>query len=469
MSRKIELEHYIENNIFQIGRLFADAGKDIYLVGGAVRDILTGRSPSDFDFTTSAAASEIRNIIRSVSKAVFDKSRAKGYETQGILLSNDVEIEITPFRRAIFMENTRGCPTLDEDLGSRDFTINALAVSLSPDDSGTVFDPFGGADDLENGVLRTPADPMSTFRDDPLRPLRAVRFCVSFGLDPDAGLVAAVRQTVNETDWLDRVAVERVREEVEKMLLDDAPSRYFALMRDWELLKVWLPEVDALAEMTPEPGTHHKDVFEHTLKVLDTAAATGPRDAAFRFAALLHDIGKVETRRLENGEYSFHGHEKKGAEQARVVCERMRWSNVDRDHIVSVIAKHSRVAEYSNEWTDSAVRRAVHDMGRYFDELIALARADITSSDRLKVAERLASVDRFLERVDGIEREVVLNPRPPLDGYEIMQLLGVTPGPVVGHVTNFLKDMIISGELESGDADTARRVILDREWNINGQ
>lgn len=454
-------------DLAEFGRRFHGAGEKLYLVGGAVRDILAGRRPSDFDFTTTAPAHIIRKLAGPLAKAVFDKSKAKGFDTQGVILHNGLEIEITPFRRAVFMHDDGSPPSFDNDLRSRDFTINAVAVSLGPDDFGAMRDPCGGAADLHSSILRTPAPPVDTFSDDPLRPLRAVRFCVSFGLEPAAGLLDAIRAVLRETTWLDNVAVERVREEFEKMLLDENPSRYFRLMNEWGLLEKWLPELAALATMQPGPDAHHKDVFEHTMKVLDSASAAGPRDVAFRFAALLHDIGKVPARRLEAGEYSFHGHEKLGADMARGICERLRFSNEARDHTAAVIALHSRIAAYRDDWTDSAVRRAMHDMGRHFDELVALARADITSSQPEKVAERLAAVDRFLERTDGIEREAVMNPAPPLDGHEIMRLLDTPPGPVIGRVTNFLKDMIISGELDPGDTDTARRLVLDHDWDAN--
>jgi len=446
-----------------VGRLFHDAGESIYLVGGAVRDLLAGGPPQDLDFTTSAPAPKMENIVRRAAKAVYDKSQAKGYGTRGVLLKDGTEVEITPFRRA--GNPAGGEPaTLEEDLRSRDFTINAVALNAWPADFGEPADPFGGIGDFNARVLRTPAPPLETFNDDPLRVLRAARFTAKYSMAPAAGLADAITAAVREHGWQARVAPERAREEIVKMLMLEPPSPAFRLLLEWGLLDCWLPEVAALDRLKPEAGADHKDHFEHTMVVLDKAAAAGPADPAFRFAALLHDIGKPAARRLENGKYSFPDHDKTGAGLAREVCGRLRWSNKDTDLVADLVLKHNRLSSYSPEWTDSAVRRALHDLGGVYREVIALSRSDISSASPEKVEQRLARVEHFLARVEALEKEAVLNPKPPLDGNEVMRLLSLKPGPGVGRVLDCLKEKIISGELDPRDAETAREIVLSRTW-----
>ncbi len=455
-----------------IGAPFYEAGERVFLVGGAVRDLLLGHEPCDLDFATSATPSRIRKLIRSAAETVYEKSRAKGYGTHGVILKDGQELEITPFRRvtapdADHCEGYSSAPvSLEEDLESRDFTVNAMAMDVSPENFGELIDPCGGGSDLARGLLRTPRPPEITLADDPLRVLRAARFTVQFGLDPDAELVAAVRAISVSGAPLGRVAPERVRVELEKMLLLDAPARGFALMHDWGLLEYWLPEVAVLARTAPESGAHHKDLFTHTLAVLDRAADAGPHDAAFRLAALLHDIGKPLARTLTTDGYTFHGHEKIGAEVASKACIRLRFSNDTTEKVADMVRKHHRLSAYEREWTDSAVRRALHDLGGRYTAILALTRADLTTSLAEKREAALARLDDFLARAASLELASVLNPRPPIDGHEIMALLGMTAGgPDVGRAVEFLKDLVVAGELNPNDTETARKLVAARAWN----
>lgn len=476
---EIKIQNDLKNSISLIGGLFFNEKERIYLVGGALRDIILGNTPIDLDFTTSAGPDRIKKIVRPAADHVYDKSRAKGYGTQGIRLKNGLEIEITPYRRVAAPELPAAGPgaeadggpiTLEEDLASRDFTINAVAMDVCPDRFGEIVDPSGGLEDLKAGRLRTPAPPMRTFEDDPLRALRAARFAAQFGLTPDADLVDAVKKVVRETGRLGRVSPERVRIELEKMLLQREPSRGLIIMEEWGLLSVWLPELERLARFEPAPGSHHKNLFSHTLAVLDAAAELGPPSAPFRFAALLHDIAKPETRRLTDGDYTFYDHEKIGAETASEICGRLKFSNDDTEHVADLVGKHHRLSAYAPDWTDSAVRRALHDLGARYGEIVALSRADITTSSPEKREAALGRVGDFLARVEKLELEAVLNPAPPIDGNEVMELLGIKPGaagggPEVGRAVNFLKEKIVSGELAPGDAESARRLVLERAWN----
>lgn len=448
--------------VAETGALFHRAGEEIYLVGGAVRDMVAGIEPRDFDFVTGASQQRIMKIMRPASSACYDKSRAKGYGTTGVALKSGGEIEITPYRIADGVVATGS--SLTDDLKSRDFTINAMAMDLSSENFLKVIDPCGGVEDFSNRILSTPAPVMVSFNDDPLRILRAARFAADFELTPRADLVAAVKQIASDRNMTGRVALERVREEIFKMLMQRKPSAGFSLMMEWGLMELWLPEVSALLGMEPEEGAHHKNVYDHTLKVLDRAALEGPADPVFRFAALLHDVGKPTSRTFSDGEYSFDGHDKAGAEIAGGICERLKLSNEQTEMVTELVGKHHRIHGYNSEWTDSAIRRAIHDLGGRHEEIIALARSDVTSSMEEKVEERLAMVDEFVGRIKNIELEHVLNPRPPVSGEDVMKMLGINPGPEVGKVIKFLKEKIISGELAPNDEDSARKIVISREW-----
>jgi poly(A) polymerase len=484
----INIDNDLKYLLNQLGTLFNKDKEIIYLIGGAIRDLILNRGSNDLDFATSATMSRIRRIVNPISDGVYEKSPAKGYGTIGVLLKNGIEIEITPFRRVSAQDvdsqaeatgNNRfpaaqssdpAPVTLDEDLASRDFTFNAIAMDISPAGFGNLYDPCGGAADIERKLLRTPRDPMITFEDDPLRILRAVRFATQFGFEPSPEVTSAIGRILKESIRLKLVAPERVRDEIVKMLLLDSPSRGFLLMHEWGLLEHWLPEVAALSKLEPEPGAHHKNIFAHTLGVLDRAVNTGPRDATFLFAALLHDVGKPAARQLTGDGYTFHRHENIGAQVAVEVCKRLRFSNEEIDRVNDLVLKHHRLSVYTPEWTDSAVRRALHDIGGRYEEILALSRADLTTTQPEFRAAAEARLADFLGRVAGFEIETVLNPKPPIDGHEVMRLLAIEAGAAgggreVGRAITYLKDLIVAGELAPDDSETARRLVLERAWS----
>ncbi len=469
---EFKLPNDIEVVCRELGELFSRKNERLYLVGGALRDVILGVGTNDLDFTTSAPPAAIRRLVGPVSEHLYDKSRAKGYGTQGVKLKSGVEVEITPFRRCAIPEAGEPCDspdvvsgiTLDEDLRSRDFTVNAMAMDAGPSGFGSIVDPCGGRADLEAGMLRTPGDPLRTFEDDPLRVLRAARFISQFGFEPAAGLAEAVRHVVAETGWLERVAMERVRLEIEKMLMAAEPSRGFRLMRGWGLMGFWLPELERLMDMEPEAGLSHKNLLEHTMLVLDRAAETGPSSIEFRLAALLHDVGKTDARENSGEGYTFRDHDRIGGAIAEEICRRLKFSNDAVSHVADLVRKHHRLSAYEPEWTDSAVRRALNDLGSRYAEILALSRADITTSFPGKREKRMRMLDHFLGRVGKLELDQVLNPKPPINGREIMELLGTTPGREVGRAIDYLKKKVIDGELEPDDAETARRMVVERQW-----
>ena len=447
----------------ELGELFHGAGETLYLVGGAVRDLALGRGGhSDLDFTTSAAPGGIDRIVRPIARASYDKSRAKGYGTRGVVLKSGPEVEITPYRDA-----GGEAPTLERDLCSRDFTINAMAVDLDPTGFGAVRDPCGGGADLRARLLRTPRDPEQTFLDDPLRLLRAPRFAADMCLQLDPAARDTIRRMAALPDGpLAAVSPERVREELLHMAALPRVAGAFDLMRELGLLRAVLPELQALAHMRPEPDTHHKDAFRHTLRVARAVRGHAGADPVLVFAALLHDIGKPDTRDFTDGAYSFNGHEKTGARLAAEVCQRLRFSKADTARVERLVLMHHRVHPYTEEWTDRAVRRAVNELGPLLDDVLALSHADITTSDPDKKARGRRTLEQFVERVQALDRDAVINPRPPIDGVEIMRLLGLDKGgPRVGRAVRWLKDQIVNGELDPQDAETARRMIRRREWD----
>jgi len=453
----------INKRLVLMGNIFADVGASIYLVGGAVRDIYLGAESADLDFVTSADISTIKRVMRKTSRSMYDVSRAKGHGTQGVIFEDGMEVEITPFRSAGSVENdvpaTKGKPTLAEDLVSRDFTVNAVAADLSPDGFGVLFDPCAGLEDLRKGFLRTPRDPVETMKDDPLRVLRAVRFSIGCGLRPDEKLLSAIKYVVEETDLLSRIAPERVKMEIEKLLMLPHPAGGVREMFKWGLVAHWMPELVALMKLEPESDAEHKNMLEHTMEVLDRAAHFGPKTPRFRMAALLHDVGKPAVRTLTDSGYSFINHDRVGGVLAAEICRRLRFSNEDVDYIAFLVSKHHRLSAYDDDWTDSAVRRAVNDLGERFEDVAALTKSDITTGDKELKAAREARADRFKMRAGELDAARYFDPKPPIDGAEIMKLLGIGPGPRVGEIINMLKERIIDGELEPNDAEGAIELV----------
>lgn len=449
----------INKRLILIGKIFQNEGENIYLVGGAVRDIVLGAETADLDFVTSADAASIKRIMRKTTRSIYDVSRAKGHGTQGVIFSDGMEVEITPFRIVGCADNDGPArsekPTLAEDLVSRDFTVNAVAADLAPEKFGLLIDPSSGLEDLSKGVLRTPRDPVETIKDDPLRVLRAIRFSIGYDLRPDEKLLAAIKHTVKDTDLLSSIAPERVKMEIEKLLMLPQPSRGVRTMFEWGLVERWIPELVALMELEPEPDARHKNLLEHTMEVLDRAAEFGPKTPRFRMAALLHDVGKPAVRTLTDGAYSFLNHDRAGGEFAAEICRRLRFSNEDIDYISSLVSKHHRLSAYDDAWTDSAVRRAVNDLGEYFEDIAALTKSDITTGDAELKAARQDRVGHFMTRAAQLDAERYLNPKPPIDGGDIMKALGIGPGRRVGEIISMLKEKIIDGELEHEDAEGA--------------
>ncbi len=455
-------------SVKRMARLFADAGHELYLVGGPVRDALMGRIAEDLDYTTSARPDEIEAILRHLTPAIWDVGRAFGTiacqlrDPDGTVL----KVEVTTFRADTYVDHTRKPEVvfgehLGGDLIRRDFTVNAMALDMV---TGELLDPFGGRADVEERVIRTPAAAELSFSDDPLRIMRAARFTSQLGFQAAPEVVAAMREMAPR---LSIVSAERIRDELSKLLLTASPREGLNLLVETGVADLVLPELPAL-RMERDEHNHHKDVYEHSLTVLDQAIALEKSrghapDIINRLAALLHDIGKPKTRRFEpGGKVSFYNHDLVGAKLARKRLQALRYSNEIVDSVAKLIELHLRFHGYGEgQWTDSAVRRYVRDAGEQLERLHILTRSDCTTRNRAK-AQRLARAYEELEwRIDELAAQEELDSlRPDLNGQQIMELLDLKPGPVVGEAYKFL----LEKRIEDGPLgeDGARAALL--EW-----
>ncbi len=452
-----------------IGTRFAGAGHELALVGGPVRDALLGRlsldAQADLDFTTDARPDVVLALLEDFAETTWDVGIRFG--TIGARLHGR-EIEITTYRAEEYDPESRKPEvnfgdTLDGDLGRRDFTINAMAVRL-PDLS--FVDHFGGLADLAAGAIRTPGTPHDSFSDDPLRMMRAARFAAQLGFTVAPEVVEAMTA---QADRLAIVSAERVREEFMKIIMSTDPRRGLALLVDTGLAEYVLPELPML-KLEEDEHHHHKDVYEHTLTVLEQAivleSAHEPRsgpDPVLRLAALLHDIGKPRTRRFESdGRVSFHHHEVVGARMTRKRMQQLRFSNEMIDEVSTLVELHLRFHGYSGgEWTDSAVRRYVRDAGPLLTRLHKLTRADSTTRNRRRAVALQRSYDSLERRIAELEEQEELAAlRPDLDGRAIMAILDIPPGPVVGEAYQFLLDLRL--DLGPMDRETAEQAL--RSW-----
>ncbi|RIV36396.1 CCA tRNA nucleotidyltransferase [Micromonospora radicis] len=452
----------------ELGRRFAAAGHELHLVGGSVRDALLGRLGEDLDFCTDAHPDQTLGIVRGWAEAIWETGREFG--TIGCQ-RDGLRLEITTFRAESYDQVSRNPvveygTSLTEDLRRRDFTINAMAVSL-PEHRFT--DPYGGLADLAAKVVRTPGTPAESFGDDPLRMLRAARFAAQlrFAVHPDVH--AAMARMATD---LDRITAERIRDEFTKLLTASDPITGLRLLVDTGLAERFLPELTGL-KLEIDEHAQHKDVYEHTLTVVHNAISyeeDGP-DFVLRMAALMHDVGKPATKAVgPDGRVSFHHHEVVGARLTKARMKALRYPKDVTAKVTALVALHLRFYGYGRgEWTDSAVRRYVTDAGDLLSRLHKLTRSDCTTRNRRKAAQLAADYDALEERIARIAAEEDLaRVRPDLDGNAIMELLGVPPGPLVGRAWKFLKDL----RLERGplDRDTAEAELLRwaREEGIGG-
>jgi poly(A) polymerase len=441
----------------EVARRFAAAGRSLSLVGGSVRDALfpgpTGTaSPHDLDLTTDALPAETERLVQGWADDIWTQGERFG--TIGCRKGTQV-YEITTYRAEVYVPESRKPEVtfgedLAVDLSRRDFTMNALALRL-PDME--LIDPFDGLGDLAAGRLRTPLDPEISFGDDPLRMLRAARFAARFSLEPDPALTAAVERMHGR---LSIVSAERIRDELDKIVMVDVPSVALWFIVRTGLAGEFLPELPGLA-LEQDPIHRHKDVLAHTLAVVDK---TSP-DRLLRLAALFHDVGKPRTRAITDGGVSFHHHEVVGARMTRTRMEALRYSAADTDTVVRLVELHLRFHTYRLGWTDKAVRRYVRDAGPLLERLNELTRCDCTTRNAAKARALARRMDELEARITELgEQEELRSLRPDLDGNQIMELLGIGPGRAVGQALNFLMELRLD-EGPLGEEAAAARL---RAW-----
>jgi poly(A) polymerase len=448
---------------------FAAAGHRLYLVGGTVRDLLIGDDRDDFDFdtTTSALPAEIKELLAGWADAIWTQGERFG--TIGAKKDGRV-YEITTHRAEVYNDDSRKpdvefADQIETDLSRRDFTINAMALELTSPTPNLV-DPFGGAQDLVTRTLRTPLSPEVSFSDDPLRMLRAARFIARYQLEPVPELTAAV-ETMHGR--MEIVSAERIRDELDKLITVDHPSTglWFAIKTG--LADEFLPELPAM-QLEQDPIHRHKDVLTHTLAVVENVRKDIRPDFDFRrtrLAALFHDVGKPQTRGYQQGKgVTFHHHDAVGARMTRKRLTALRYSNDDVEAITELVALHLRFHTYQMGWTDSAVRRYVRDAGDLLAELNVLTRCDCTTRNERRAAILAKRMDELEERIEDLaQREELASIRPEMDGTEVMEHLGIGPGPLVGKALAFLLEIRLE-EGMLGGVEIRHR--LD-QWRLDHQ
>lgn len=448
-----------------LAQAFDQAGFSLYAVGGSIRDAVLGIEPGDdyeIDFTTDARPDDIAALMSPLCGSLWEQGRSFG-TIGGILRANGLKAEVTTFRSEEYVDHSRKPAvqwgdSLEADLSRRDFTINALALDVvnlmsQPEGVQTFFDYFGGFADLHDRILRTPIDPEILFSDDPLRMLRAARFAARFSLSIDASLEAAAVACAHK---LAIVSEERLRGELDLLMVTEQPSVGLDFIVRTGLAQYFLPELPML-QLEQDPIHHHKDVLKHTWAVVDK---TSPH-LILRLAALFHDIGKPATRAIGDDGVSFRFHEVVGAKMTRKRMTALKYPKSVIDDVSALVELHLRFHTYKLGWSDSAVRRYVHDAGHLLNQLNELTRCDSTTRNWRKAAELSRRMDEFEVRIAELRAQEDLdNQRPALDGGEVMTLLGLQPGPVVGRAMKFLMEI----RREEGEISKAEAAFRLREW-----
>ena len=428
-----------------LAKAFKEAGFKLALVGGPVRDAILGRLGNDLDFTTNAHPKECEKILNKWADSVWDVGAAFGTIAGK---KDEITVEITTYRSESYSADSRKPnvefgENIEGDLSRRDFTINAMALELTTDEP-TFIDLFGGVSDLQNKVIKTPGKPEDSFSDDPLRMMRAARFMSQLNFEVDPAVVAAMKSMAKR---LEIISSERIRDEFIKTIMGQQPKLGITLLVETGLADIFLPEVPQL-KLEIDEHHHHKDVYEHSLTVLEQAIRLedrlGGANLTLRLAALLHDIGKPKTRQLiAGGGVSFHHHEVVGSRMCKERMRKLRFDNHIINDVSQLVFLHLRFHGYgSGEWTDSAVRRYVRDAGELLTHLHLLTRADCTTRNQKKADLLAKTYDELEERIAVLmEQEELDKIRPDLSGEQIMEILKIKPSPMVGKAYDFLLEL----------------------------
>lgn len=459
-----------ELQIFQKVAQTAEAlGIPCYLIGGFVRDKLLERPTKDADFVCVGDALKLAEETAARFRPRPQVSLFRNFGTAHFRLSDGFDLEFVGARKESYRSHSRNPEvspgSLEDDQDRRDFTINAMAISLNPADFGTLIDPFGGRDDLKQGLIRTPGDPDRTFSDDPLRMLRAIRFSaqLKFHIYPET--LAAIKKNAARIRIITR---ERITDELNKILLTDKPSIGFRLLYETGLLHQFFPQMTELAGAEYIDGQGHKDNFFHTLQVIDHVADRSG-GLWLRWAAVLHDIAKPATKRFEEGHgWTFHGHEVVGGRMVPRIFEQLKLPlGEPMKYVRKLVELHLRPISLTKEnITDSAIRRLLFDAGADFDDLMILCESDITSKNKLKVRRYLANFELVRKRCKEVEeKDHIRNWQPPIDGQAIMDTFGIPPSRPVGIIKDAIKDAILDGAIPN-EYEAAYRFMLQKGLEI---
>jgi len=451
----------ISHILHTAGNLGDELNIPTFVVGGCVRDFLLGRSTTDIDIMVEGNGLD---FAKQLSK-LLDIGTTVEYEKFGTAMipHSNIEIEIATARKETYSSTSRKpeiiSTTIDEDLSRRDFTINAMAASLLPNNFGELLDPFGGITDLHKGLIITPLDPDETFSDDPLRMLRAVRFASQLEFNIASLVLDSIH---NQKHRIEIISWERITEEISKILKSNKPSIAFYLLKEVGLLSYVFPELDVMSGVEVINGKGHKDVFSHTLLVVDNTAKLTDKFEV-RFSALVHDIAKPSTKRFEKDKgWTFHGHDEIGARMMKKIAKRMKLSNELREYLMKLIRLHLRpIVLAKSGITDSAVRRVMFKAGDDIDDLMILCRADITTKNPNKVKKYMANFERVELLMQDVKmRDEMRSFQSPVRGDVIMKDLQLKPGPSVGKIKSAIEDAILDGRIKN-DYEEAYQFMLD--------
>jgi poly(A) polymerase len=459
----------VPKTAIELGQVFEAAGYELALVGGSVRDIILRRPSQDLDFTTNARPEKVKSLLSGYLDDLWDIG--KDFGTIGgnkYVDGKPLQVEVTTYRTDEYDPSSRKPlvkygDTLRGDLSRRDFTVNAIALRLP---NISLEDPFGGVADIGRSLLRTPIEPAKSFDDDPLRMMRAVRFLAQLGFRIEAETAAAILEM---HERISIVSKERIRDEFTKLILSPRPSIGVDALVDSGLIDYIVPELPAL-KMQIDPSHHHKDVYAHTLKVLENSLRyendyLGGPDLTIRFACLLHDIAKPQTRRFDSrGKVSFRMHDVIGAKIALRVLKTLRFDKETTRNVAKLVELHMRFYGYGDaKWTDSAVRRYAHDAGDLLKRLHVLTRSDVTTQNSRKASRLAHAYDDIEQRINEIEEQEELGKiRPDLNGHEIMEVLGVGEGKE-GWKIGKSYDYLLNHRIENGPVskEEATKMLLD--------
>ncbi|MBN1184783.1 MAG: HD domain-containing protein [Bacteroidales bacterium] len=443
------MKEKLKNKVFDvISEVLHEEGLKGYVVGGFVRDLLLKRECKDIDVVVLGSGIEVAEKTASKLKGASKVSVFKNFGT-AMFKYKDMEVEFVGARKESYRKNSRKPVvengTLEDDQNRRDFTINALAISLNSEDYGNLSDPFNGLDDLENKIIRTPLDSNKTFSDDPLRMLRAIRFAtqLDFTIAPDT--FTGIKENAER---INIISQERIVDELTKIMVSKRPHKGFNLLSDTSLLALILPEVEELKGVEEKEGKAHKDNFHHSVKVLKNISRVSDNEW-LRWAALLHDVAKPRTKKFIEGQgWTFHGHEFIGSKMIPAIFRRIKLPLDDRmKYVQKIVALHLRpIVLAQDEVTDSAVRRLLFDAGDDIDDLMLLCEADITSKNEEKVKRYLENFQIVRKKLVEIEeKDTIRNFQPPISGDEIIKIFNIQPSRIVGEIKNAIKDAILDG------------------------